>query len=115
MARKVCPHCRELTTVSPEALTAYFNETGDERTEFFVGRGCNACSQTGYLGRTVISEIMVMNHDLRNAILNNADADEIREVARNSGMISMWHDGMLKAKVGITTPSEVLRNILFAG
>jgi len=115
MVRKVCPHCRELASVSPEALTAYFNEIGDERKEFYVGRGCNACSQTGYLGRTAISEIMVMNHDLRSAILNNASADEIRAIAKNSGMVSMWRDGMLKAQLGITTPSEVLRNILFTG
>jgi type II secretory ATPase GspE/PulE/Tfp pilus assembly ATPase PilB-like protein len=115
MARKVCPHCRELTRVSPEALAAYFNETGDERTEFYVGRGCNACSHTGYLGRTAISEIMVINHELRTAILNNASADEIRDIAKKSGMVSMWHDGMLKAQAGITTPSEVLRNILFTG
>jgi len=115
MTRKVCPHCRELSTVAPEALTAYFNETGDERTEFYVGRGCNACSQTGYLGRTAISEIMVVNHELRSAIMNDASADEIREIAKRSGMVSMWHDGMLKAQAGITTPSEVLRNILFVG
>ena len=115
MVRKVCPHCRELATIAPEALTAYSNETGDQRTEFYVGSGCNACSQTGYLGRTAISEIMVVNHDLRSAIMNDASTDEIREIARKSGMVSMWHDGMLKAQLGITTPSEVLRNILFTG
>jgi len=115
MVRKVCPHCQELNTISPEAQVAYFNETGDERTEFLVGRGCNACSQTGYLGRTAISEIMVMNQDLRTAILNNAGADEIRDIAKRSGMVTMWHDGMMKAQAGITTPSEVLRNILFTG
>jgi len=115
MARKVCPHCRELTTIPPEALAAYFDETGVEQTEFYVGRGCNTCGQTGYLGRTAISEIMVVNHDIRSAIMNNASADEIRDIAKNSGMISMWHDGMLQAQAGITTPSEVLRNILFTG
>ena len=58
---------------------------------------------------------MVINHDLRTAILNNASADEIRDIAKTSGMVSMWHDGMLKAQAGITTPTEVLRNILFTG
>ncbi len=115
MARRVCPHCRQLTEESSEATTAYFNETGEKRTEFFVGRGCNACAHTGYRGRVAISEIMVMNQSLRSAILKNAGIDEIRDISRKSGMISMWRDGMLKAKEGITTPSEVLRNILFAG
>jgi general secretion pathway protein E len=115
MVRRVCPHCRQLTKESSEAATAYFNEIGEERTEFFVGRGCNACAQTGYLGRVAISEVMVMKQNLRSAILSGASSDEIRETARKSGMVSMWRDGMLKAKEGITTPSEVLRNILFTG
>lgn len=115
MARRVCLHCRQLAKDSSEGAMAYFNETGEERMEFFVGRGCNSCAQTGYRGRVAISEVMVMNHSLRSAILKNASSDEIREIAKKSGMISMWRDGMLKAKEGITTPSEVLRNILFTG
>ena len=115
MARRVCPHCRRLTEESPEASMAYAEEIGEERQEFFIGRGCNACGQTGFLGRTVISEIMVMNHDLRSVILKGSSTDEIRDIARKAGMVTMWRDGMLKAKDGITTPSEVLRNIMFTG
>jgi len=115
MARRVCPYCQRPTRVPPEALAAYFNETGDERTEFLVGSGCNACSHTGYLGRIPISEVMIMNHELRSAIMRGASSDEIRDIAKSSGMVSMWRDGMLKAQAGITTPSEVMRNILFTG
>jgi general secretion pathway protein E len=104
-----------VTEESLEASLAYFNETGEERTEFYIGKGCNACGQTGYLGRLVISEIMVMNNNLRSAMLKGSISDEIREIAIKSGMVTMWHDGMLKAKDGITTPSEVLRSIMFTG
>jgi len=115
MARRICPHCQQLAKVAPEAQMAYFKETGEDRTEFLVGHGCNACAHTGYLGRVAISEIMIMNQDLRSAILKGASADEIRDVARKAGVISMWSDGMQKVKAGITTPSEVLRNILYTG
>jgi type II secretory ATPase GspE/PulE/Tfp pilus assembly ATPase PilB-like protein len=115
MARRVCPHCAQPARESAEATLAYFNEIGEEREEFLMGKGCNACSQTGYLGRVVISEIMIMNHNIRSAILKGVSTDEVREIARESGMITMWRDGMLKAQAGITTPSEVLRNILYTG
>jgi len=115
MVRRVCPHCRRLTEESPEASLAYANETGEERKEFYIGKGCNACGQTGFLGRLVISEIMVMNQNLRSVMLKGSSTDEIRDIAIKSGMETMWHDGMSKAKDGITTPSEVLRNILFTG
>lgn len=115
MARRVCPHCRQLTKAPSEAIEAYVSEMREEKAEFFFGSGCNACSRTGYLGRIAISEIMVINQALRNAILGGASADEIRAAARKSGMITMWRDGMTKAKAGITTPSEVLRNILYTG
>ncbi|MFC1924960.1 GspE/PulE family protein, partial [Chloroflexota bacterium] len=115
MARRVCPYCQNLIEIPQEELTAYYVETGDTRTEFWVGSGCNACSKTGYLGRVPISEIMVMNHELRSAVMKGASSDEIRQIAKNSGMLNMWRDGMLKAQAGITTPSEVMRNILFTG
>ncbi len=115
MVRRICPHCKELIEESPEATLAYAEEMGEERKEFYIGKGCNACSQTGFLGRIVISEIMVMNHNLRSAILKGSSTDEIREISKKAGMVTMWRDGMLKAKDGVTSPSEVLRNIMFTG
>lgn len=94
---------------------AYFKETGDNKTEFLVGQGCNACAHTGYLGRVAISEIMVVDHELRNVILKGGNPEEIREAVKQSGGVSMWSDGMQKVKAGMTTPSEVLRNILYTG
>ena len=75
------------------------------------GAGCNACSQTGFLGRTATLEILTINSEIGRSILDGASADEIRVKAIKSGMITMWRDAMLKAKAGITTPDEVLRNI----
>jgi len=115
MARRVCPHCRKLAPTSPEARLAYEKEIGETKQEFFHGTGCRPCANTGYLGRVPIIEILSTNLEWRTAFLSGANADELRRVAKSSGMTSMWRDGMLKVKAGITTPAEVLRNVLLEG
>ena len=90
-------------------------EMGEEKREFYYGKGCNSCASTGYLGRVAISEIMVMNQEMRTALLAGASADQLRDIARRAGMVSMWRDGMLKVKAGITNPCEVIRNVFSIG
>ncbi len=113
MVRRVCPHCRRPVPVSPETRKAYFDETGEDRAEFMHGSGCNACARTGYLGRVALFEIMSMNQQMRSALQSGASADELRAIARKSGMVSIWRDGMLKVKQNITTPSEVFRKVSY--
>ena len=80
-------------------------------TQFYAGRGCNMCSRSGYSGRVGVFEVMLMNDSIRGLINRGASASEIRAEAVKSGMITMRRDGMLKAKDGITTPREVIRNV----
>ncbi len=87
----------------------------EKRSEFLVGAGCNFCAGTGYLGRTGIYEVMVMRESIRRLVLSGANSDEIRAQAYKEGMVSLWHDGMLKVKEGITTPYEVIRNVFSIG
>ncbi len=54
---------------------------------------------------------MVMNDELRRLVLRNANADELLKAALANGMRTMLQDGMLKVKKGITTPTEVLKNV----
>jgi general secretion pathway protein E len=115
MVRRVCPHCAVPTQAPEEAEVAYTKEIGESRTQFLYGKGCNACANTGYLGRVAVFEVMVMNQQMRAALLAGAGADELRGIAKKAGMITMWRDGMLKVKDSITTPSEVLRNVFQVG
>jgi len=110
MVRRVCPHCARLTTVSMMEQSGYRREVGEERKEFLVGAGCRACVYTGYLGRTGIFEILRVSDEIRQMIMSGATAPQIRAQAIKEGMISLAKDGMLKAKAGITTPHEVIRN-----
>ncbi len=115
LVRRICPHCSRLVEAPPEAQLLYSKETGEEKSEFLYGEGCNFCANTGYLGRVPLLEVLVMNKDIRSALLSSANADELREIARRLGAKSMWNDGMLKVKEGVTTPSEVLSNLLEEG
>ncbi len=111
MVRRVCPHCRSLGERPVEEQMAYEKVLGEKRTEFYYGAGCNFCADTGYLGRTGVFEILLMSERIRQMVIGHTTGPQIREQAIKEGMIPMIRDGMLKVTEGITTPSEVLRNI----
>ena len=111
MVRRVCPYCSRPAEVAADEREAYNEEMGEKRSEFIIGAGCNFCAGTGYLGRTGIFEVLSASEAIRRMIVKGADSDEIRHEAKKEGMVSLWHDGMVKVKEGITTPFEVLRNV----
>lgn len=111
LVRKVCPYCRTLGPVSPAEAMAYQQEMMEVRTEFYYGRGCNFCARTGFYGRTGVFEFLPITEPIRQLINRQAPASEIKAQALREGMVSLRRDGMLKARDGITTPGEVLRNV----
>ena len=111
LVRKLCSYCRTPTAVTPMEVSAYQLEMNEMVTEFYTGRGCNMCSRSGFLGRVGVFEVMLMQDQIKTMINRGAPASEIRAEALRGGMISMRRDGMLKAKDGITTPREVIRNV----
>jgi type IV pilus assembly protein PilB len=76
---------------------------------FFRGRGCDQCAGTGLKGRQGLYEVMAMTPTLRKLILMNVGAQEIKDAAIESGMLSLRMDGMLKVIKGITTLDQVIR------
>jgi type IV pilus assembly protein PilB len=89
---------------------SYKDEGGDvEKIAFYKGEGCNRCGQTGYKGRIGIYEILEIDEELIKMINAHGTADDIQKYAREKGMITMLEDGLVKAKMGTTTISEVLR------
>jgi general secretion pathway protein E len=75
----------------------------------YRGRGCENCVFTGYYGRSGIFELLTVTDELRKLILKSADANQLRDMARREGMITLLEDGVEKIKAGITTLSEVFR------
>lgn len=73
------------------------------------GKGCTECNNTGYKGRIALVELLVPNKQIEELILRKATVAEFEEVARFSGMKTMYEDGMEKVSQGLTTKEEVLR------
>jgi general secretion pathway protein E len=114
MVRRICPDCGHLIEAALVEQMAYEKEMGEKQTKFLYGTGCKSCAYTGYLGRTGIFEILTMSDSIREMICSQASSTAVRAQALKEGMVSMGNDGMRKAKGGITTPSEVLRNAYVA-
>jgi general secretion pathway protein E len=101
LVRRICPHCRqqEGTAIDPAGRSV----------KLWQGRGCEHCNGSGYHGRVGIFEMMELNDDIRQLIMQNADATRIAAVARNQGMRTLREDGWEKIGAGMTTMEEVVR------
>ena len=110
LVRKICVNCRT-EYQPPDGLLEDLNlSQADIRgKKFYQGAGCVACNNTGYKGRTAIHEFLKVNDEIRDLILRNASAAELREAAARNGMVTLREAGMSKVFDGITTVDEVVR------
>jgi type II secretory ATPase GspE/PulE/Tfp pilus assembly ATPase PilB-like protein len=113
LIRKICEHCKEeykLSATEEKSLSETMPiKLIEQHRTFYRGKGCAACSGTGYFGRLGIHEVMEIDNPVRDAILRKASASELRAVAVENGMVPMMVDGFCKAAEGKTTIEEVLR------
>ncbi len=110
LVRRICSECREETEINQDLLT----ESGLDPKEvegktWYRGAGCDRCNSTGYKGRVGLFELMVLNDDLREMIMKNCSTDELRDKAREYGMVTLRQAGFAFAQQGVTTFDEVVR------
>jgi len=102
LLRKLCPECKEAYEPPAEEL-----KNLKIKTELlYRPKGCAKCSQIGYKGRTCISEVMVINEDIRDLITQRASFQKIRDLARSQGMQSLYESAIKKAESGVTSLEE---------
>ena len=113
LVRRICMNCREETMPSGEMLTD-LELTPDDiiGKHFYRGAGCDSCNNTGYRGRVGLFELMIMNDELRDMIIRNASTDELRQVARGHGMVTLRDSGMDAVYAGTTTLEEIIRETI---
>ena len=111
LARKLCLDCRELYAALPELVRQLrlADDGADDSVMLYRPRGCAQCNGTGYLGRVAVAELLVMSDAISRLVLRHAEAREIQREAVAAGMRTMYQDGLLKAKSGVTSLEEVLR------
>ncbi len=110
LVRRLEPTHAERYPASPEEIEKFGLRRLQPDGEICLYRPrASALAPTGYLGRTTIVEFLVMNDELRRAVMRRAGMGEIEQLARQAGMRTMYEDGLLKALRGETTIEEVLR------
>ena len=110
LVRLICPNCKES-----------YEPTGEDLSELGLvprqvpggllhrGRGCKTCTETGYLGRIGIYEILEVDDPVKEQIIRCASASEIKKSAVERGLTTLRADALNKMFDGLTTPEEVLR------
>jgi len=110
LVRKLCPYCRKATVLPPHAaeVLALGLDPNVEH-HFYLPSGCDHCGGEGYKGRLGIFEVLRITEDIRDLIAAKASTSEIRLASRSRGCRSLQEDGVLKARQGLTSISEILR------
>jgi general secretion pathway protein E len=110
LVRTICRNCREEYTPDKESLQSIgINADMLEGRTFYRGKGCPSCLNTGYIGRTGIFELMMLDDRVKNLILKTSDANAIKHRAVEQGMVTLRQDGAQKVLNGITTIEEIFR------
>jgi len=120
LVRRICPHCKE--EYEPEEVIKdeirknlancrdrEVQQMNLDKITLFKGKGCDKCINSGYQGRKGVYEILLMNREVVEMILEKAHEHDIKDKCVEHGMVTLLHDGVMKALQGETTIEEVYR------
>lgn len=105
LARRLCQRCKEPYEPNPE-------QHGGIKFKcdlIYRGSGCEACKGSGYKGRMVVAEVMLIDDALRSLISKGASHAELKDMARKNGMTTIFESGIRLVEKGLTSYDEVCR------
>lgn len=117
LCRKICDTCKEVVNIEDGEKELAQKELENlpekvkkpDKFEFYHGKGCDACSGSGYKGRIGIFEVFTLTDDMKAMVAKRASGSELATQAIKNGMVTMKQDGILKTLDGLTTLEEVWR------
>ena len=110
LMRRLCKICKAEVKVPAQTLIEVgFSPEEAKAIKVFEAKGCDKCTHTGYKGRVGVFEVMEMDEELRELVLIGASTSELRQKAKEKGMLTLRQSGLEKVKQGITSVEEVLR------
>jgi general secretion pathway protein E len=110
LVRRLCPACRRAHTPDAAERELLANgDSGDVEHPLFTAPGCEACTFTGYQGRSGIFELLLIDDESRRLIHGRAAEADLRDHARARGMKGLREDGLRWVRAGETSLEEVLR------
>ena len=107
LLRTICPECKK--PYKPKKTDLELLGIASRDIMYVHGGGCEACMNTGYMGRMAIFEFLCPDESMREILEANASAAVIRELARKTGYRTLREEGIIKIMQGITTVEEVIR------
>ena len=110
LVRVICEKCKEPLPADQQKRVRdqYGEKVGNH--ELFHGKGCRACTNTGYRGRQGVFEMFAVSDEVRSLILSRAPSHELRKAAVKDGMKSLRDDGWRQVRAGRTTVDELIQN-----
>lgn len=113
LVRTICSTCRYSYSATQADLESILPEAGKyfagENITLYRGKGCDSCNSTGFKGRTALFEFIRNTAEMQDLTLKNPSMKQIALLAREQGSLTMFEDGLLKVKKGMTTLEELLR------
>ncbi len=111
LCRRICTECRDVADVSKEELIACgIAPSSADKIKVYEGKGCEFCNDSGYKGRVAIYEVLDMTPAVKDLVLKNASADEIKKQAIKDGMKTLRMCALTKVAQGLTTLNEAIMN-----
>ncbi len=108
LVRRLCPQCRRQGAPTPQQ-SALLSIAPDEKIWHQVG--CQACEGTGYRGRIGVHEVVAVDEQFSRLIMDRAPSSDLRRAAQAAGMVPMREDALLKMRMGLTSPEDVIRQV----
>ncbi|MFT7879834.1 MAG: GspE/PulE family protein [Sulfurimonas sp.] len=108
LVRKICTHCKVEASLPAHFLEG-LKEYLPENPVFYKGEGCKECGMSGYAGREMIAEVLIVSNKMQRMIAANASKEELTKQAIEEGFVNMFEDGVSKALQGRTTIDEIYR------
>ncbi|TSC56726.1 MAG: type IV pilus assembly protein PilB [Parcubacteria group bacterium Gr01-1014_18] len=122
LVRKICEHCKKPSPIPGDLMSEMienlkilkkedcpFDFVNTASLSFYRGTGCSKCGNSGYKGRTVIAEVLMIEGPLKDMLASSFSIEKFSNALADHGYITMKQDGFLKALEGNTTIEEVLR------
>ena len=110
LLRRLCPACSRPRRYSPADIAALgFDDFSLASATWREPGGCEACFKTGYAGRTVAAEILMLTPEIKQMIVDRKPAEDMRAAALQNGLREMRQAALEKAQAGITSLPEVIR------
>ena len=109
LIRKLCNNCKIIDENYQEKLSILGIKEDFFERKFYTEKGCKLCNHTGYKGRVAIFEIFYLDEEIKEAIDKRENLLNLSKISQGKNMVSLLEDALGKAKIGITSLDEIIR------